>query len=295
MTASVAARATPDCVVCGTPLVVHLAAWLLRCPQCGLRVSRLADDEVTVHTPGAWDEHNAAALAALRRETATRLLDEVARLRPLQNARLLDVGCGPAWFLDAAAQRGLAVAGLEPDGATAETARERGLDVSTGRFPDDAPRGPFDLISFNDVFEHLPAPLTAAQSLAGLLDGRGLVVITAPSRRGFFYRVAETLAACGLAAPLERMWQRGFVSPHLFYYEPATLDALFARCGYQCVRGFELPSVARPGLWERIVEGRRMPRALAALIFVGCWLVIPLLHRLPADIVVRIYSRTTNA
>lgn len=292
MTGLPAARATPDCVVCGAALVTHLQSWLLRCPRCELRVSRLADEPVTDVTPGAWDEHNAAALAELRRETATRLLDEIATLRDLTDTRLLDVGCGPAWFLDAAARRCRAVAGLEPDDATAALARARGLAVTSGRFPDDAPRGPFEVVSFNDVFEHLPAPLDAAASLAALLSDDGLVVITAPSRRGFFYRVAETLARCGLHAPLERLWQRGFVSPHLYYYEPATLDALFARFGYRCARAFELPSVARPGLWARIVEGRRMPTALAALIYLGCWLLIPLLHRLPADIVVRIYTRT---
>jgi len=291
MTHTAGARATPECVVCGTRLVAHLETWLLRCPSCGLRVSRLGEEPVTAHTPGAWDEHNAAALAALRQETARRLLDEVAALRDLRDTRWLDVGCGPAWFLDAARQRCLSVAGLEPDDATAARARARGLVVTSGRFPDDAPVGPFDVVSFNDVFEHLPAPTQAAASIAARLSAQGLVVITAPSRRGFFYRLAEMLARCGLDAPLERMWQRGFVSPHLYYYDPRTLDALFARHGYRCVRDLELPSVARPALWARIVEGRRMPTALAALIYLGCWLLIPLLHRLPADIVVRIYAR----
>ena len=288
-------RATPDCVVCGAPLVAHLTAWLLCCPRCALRVSRLAEEPITAHTAGAWDEHNAAALATLRQQTANRLLDELTTLRDLRESRLLDVGCGPAWFLDAAVRRCRAVAGLEPDEATAAKARSRGLDVHSGRFPDDAPLGPFDVVSFNDVFEHLPEPLEAAASLGGLLSERGLVVITAPSRRGFFYRLAEGLARCGLVAPLERLWQRGFVSPHLYYYDPTTLDALFDRYGFKCQRSFELPSVARPGLWARIVEGRRMPVALAALIYVGCWLLIPLLHRLPADIVVRIYARTPSA
>lgn len=291
MSEPMAAGAAPACVVCGALLARHLEDWLLRCPRCDLRVSRLGEEVVTAHTPGAWDEHNAAALADLRQQTATRLLDEIAALRDLAHTRLLDVGCGPAWFLEAASRRCLRVAGLEPDDATAAQARGRGLDVTSGRFPHDAPLGPFDVVSFNDVFEHLPAPLEAVASLATLLSEAGLVVITAPSRRGFFYRVAETLARCGLSAPLERLWQRGFVSPHLFYYEAATLDALFARFGYRCVRGFELPSVARPGLWARIVEGRRMPIPLAALIYLGCWLLIPLLHRLPADIVVRIYTR----
>lgn len=291
MTTEVGARATSDCVVCGTALVAHLQVWLRRCPHCGLRVSSLHDDKVSVFTPGAWDKHNAAALGALREQTATRLLDEIANVTALHEVRLLDVGCGPAWFLQAARLRCASVAGLEPDGAVAAQARAGGLAVSSGRFPEHAPAGPFDVVSFNDVFEHLPSPAVAAARLVPLLSKAGVVVITAPSCRGFFYRVAEWLARGGLTAPLERMWQRGFVSPHLYYYEPATLDALFARHGLRCVRGFELPSVSRAGLWARIVAGRRMPRAMAALIYLGCLLVLPLLQRLPADIVVRIYAR----
>jgi SAM-dependent methyltransferase len=292
MTDGVSARATPGCVVCGTSLVAHLAVWLKRCPRCGLRASSLAEDVVSAHTPGAWDEHNAAALAALREQTAQRLLDELAQLTALREIHLLDVGCGPAWFLAAAQGRCASVIGLEPDAASAAQARQRGLAVSHGRFPEQAPDGPFDVVSFNDVFEHLPAPALAAASLERLLSERGLVVITAPSRQGFFYRIAERLARCGVNAPLERMWQRGFVSPHLYYYEPATLDALFTRHGFQCVRGFELPSVSRSGLWARIVEGRRLPLMFAIVIYLACRLLLPVLHLLPADIQVRIYARS---
>ena len=291
MTDGASAPATPGCVVCGTPLVAHLADWLKRCPCCGLRVSSLAEDVVSVHTPGAWDEHNAAALAALREQTALRVLDEISRLTPLHKVRLFDVGCGPAWFLNAARERCASVAGLEPDAASAAQASARGLAVTHGRFPEHTPPGPYDVVSFNDVFEHLPAPELAAASLAGLLSEQGLVVITAPSRQGVFYRVAELLAAWRIKAPLERMWQRGFVSPHLYYYEPATLDALFVRQGLRCVRGFALPSVSRTGLWARIIEGRRLPRVFATLIYLGCQLLLPVLHRLPADIQVRIYAR----
>lgn len=291
MSEAVSARARPACVVCGTPLVAHLAVWLMRCPRCGLRASSLAEDMVNPLTPGAWDEHNAAALATLREQTALRVLDEIAELRALRTVHLLDVGCGPAWFLKAAQTRCASVTGLEPDESSAAQARARGLAVSHGRFPEQAPAGPFDVISFNDVFEHLPEPAPAAASLVALLSEQGLAVITAPSRQGFFYGVAELLARCGLMAPLERMWQRGFVSPHLFYYEPATLDALFGLHGLHCVRGFELPSVSRSGLWARIIEGRRTPIVFAALVYLGCRLLLPVLHRLPADIQVRIYAR----
>lgn len=291
MSDAVAARGAPPCVACGAPLVVHLEIWLLRCPRCGLRASTLADDAVDAHTPGAWDARNARAFTALRDATARRLLDEIAALLPLTGKRLLDVGCGPAWFIAAAGARGVHALGLEPHAPTAAEARARGLEVLTGRFPDDLPDGIFDVITFNDVFEHLDDPDRALASLRDCLAQDGLVVVNAPSRGGMFYRVAELLARTGWTAPLERLWQRGFVSPHLFYFDAASLDALFGRAGFTLRRRFSLPTLARAGLWGRIRAGGRLPLPLAALVWGGCQLVLPLLALLPADIVVQVYAR----
>lgn len=291
MSDAVAARGAPPCVACGAPLVSHLQTWLQRCPRCGLRASTLAADPVDAHTPGAWDARNARAFTALRDATARRLLDELAGIVPLAGRRLLDVGCGPAWFIAAARARGLDALGLEPHAPTAAEARARGLEVLTGRFPDDLPAGVFDVVTFNDVFEHLAEPDSAIVSLRDCLAEEGLVVVNAPSRGGVFYRAAEVLARAGWTAPLERLWQRGFVSPHLFYFDAASLDALFGRAGFSLRRRFSLPTLARAGLWGRIRAGGRLPLPLAALVWAGCQLALPLLAVLPADIVVQVYAR----
>jgi SAM-dependent methyltransferase len=238
---------------------------------------------------GAWDEDNARALDALRRHTASRLLDALAELRPLPGLRLLDIGCGPGWFLGAAGERGVVARGVEADGAMAQRARAAGLVVATGLFPAAVARECYDAISMNDVFEHLPDPLAAVAELDGQLAANGLLLLNLPTRRGAFYRMAEALARLGIAAPLARLWQRGFVSPHRYYFDADALDRLLATRGFRCVRAFTLPSIMARGLWARVTEDRRLPIPVAALIYCGALLYLPLQRWLPADIMVRIY------
>jgi len=283
--------ALTPCPVCGGRFVRHAVAWLLRCERCALRAMPADGASATL---GVWDEENARALDALRRDTATRLLDALAGLSPLPGLRLLDIGCGPGWFLRAAGERGVVARGVEADAAMAQRARAAGLVVASGVFPAAVADDRYDIISLNDVFEHLPDPVAALADLHGRLASNGLLLLNLPSRQGTFYRLAEGLARLGMSAPLARLWQRDFVSPHRYYFDADALDRLLATRGFQCVRAFTLPSISVRGLWARVTEDRRLPRPVAALIYCGALLYIPVQRWLPADIMVRIY-RSANA
>src|SRR5690349_8303900 len=146
------------CPVCGRAMAGGRRAWLLLCRACGFRRSTLVpaigDDRVA----GAIDEDlRAAALERLRRDNFERLLDRLCRRIEPRGANLLDIGCAHGWFLEAAARRGFAVAGLEPDPGVAARAAAAGHAVRPGIFPDHVPADRrFDVLVFNDVFEHLP-------------------------------------------------------------------------------------------------------------------------------------------
>lgn len=101
-----------------------------------------------------------------------------------EDAKILDVGCGEgAITLLVSGGRTERVLGLEPDPARAAAARAQGLNVVTG-FADEAflaEHGPFDVILFTDVLEHLPAPgemLTLV--MKGLRPG-GLIIASVPN------------------------------------------------------------------------------------------------------------------
>lgn len=136
------------CEACGAAMRKK-KTWLYRCEACGFFASTLHPAQGT-GVPG---------LEELRRFNFEIMLDRLEEMRPLAGTQILEVGSAWGWFLEAAQRRGAKVQGIEPEAATAELARRHGLDVETGFFPADLrDRGPYDMIIFNDVFEHLPHP-----------------------------------------------------------------------------------------------------------------------------------------
>lgn len=278
-------RTGSPCPACGTALVPHAPHWRARCGRCGLWASSLDDPALNGATPHGWDVATEAAMAPVRERAATSLCTQLVDAGLLgAGTRLLDVGCGPGWFLRAAAARGATVRGLEPDARVAAASRAGGLAVDTGCFPGDIAGGPFDLVSFNDVFEHLPAPRPALAAVRACLAADGVLLLTLPSSRGAFHRFADLLARLGIESPLERLWQKGFESPHLWYFDADNLLALTAAEGFRPVWQGSLPSVSGAGLWGRIRAGGGQSVPAAAVIWLGVALLLPLLRRLPSDI-----------
>ncbi|HEX6137905.1 MAG TPA: class I SAM-dependent methyltransferase, partial [Casimicrobiaceae bacterium] len=119
------------------------------------------------------EEQREAALEPLRRRNFETVLERLAACGAVRG-ELLDVGCAHGWFLDAARRRGYVASGIEPDAAIAAQAVRRGHTVTHGRFPQALPAGVrFDVIVFNDVFEHLPDPRGALGAVHAALRPGG--------------------------------------------------------------------------------------------------------------------------
>jgi len=99
---------------------------------------------------------------------------------------ILDVGCGPGFALDAARHAGLETFGMELSRSAAAAAVKRGHTV----FPvlldnlDSVWEGKFDLISLNQVLEHVPNPVELLLCCIRFLSPRGAIAITVPSATG---------------------------------------------------------------------------------------------------------------
>jgi SAM-dependent methyltransferase len=268
------------------------ADWCLSCRACGFLKSTLSPN---IGDPSASrildEERREIALVTLREKNFERILDRLASLaRPSQRV-LLEVGCAHGWFLDAATRRGYEAHGIEPDAPIAALAMSKGHDVRIGYFPDALGPGlSYDFIVFNDVFEHLPDPRAAMEACRQRLRPHGLLVLNLPSSMGVFFRTAAVLARCGISWPYERMWQKGFPSPHLSYFHPGALTQLAERVGFEEVYRGTLASLDHRGLWQRL----RMDRDSSFPAAVLTWLVVkaanPLLGLLPADIALQIYA-----
>jgi SAM-dependent methyltransferase len=162
------------------------------------------------------------ALAGALRKTNRKRVRRLRRLLP-DATRLLDVGCGPGFFLTEAARGGLEVRGLEVSPFAAGYGRARhGLNIACG--PIDAAHLPhrdtsFDLITLWDVIEHLPAPADALALLAERLSPGGVLA----------------LSTGDVASPVARLsgrrWHLYNLPEHLWFFNARSLGMLLERAG----------------------------------------------------------------
>jgi SAM-dependent methyltransferase len=258
--------------------------WAARCPDCGTWASSLepkinAPNEHVASGTEIDTEARIAGLERLRRENFRDVLDRIGTQVPLDGARLLDVGSAHGWFLEEASARGVRATGVEPEEDVAAGPIGRGLDVRLGFFPDALDEDEkFDVVTFNDVLEHIPDAGATLAACARVLRPGGILSINIPNADGLGYRVATGAARVGVRGPFERFWQYGLPSPHCHYFTRAGLTRLVADSGFAVAGVGALSAISRDGLWERVHTFRRTTPASVAG-FAALWAAAPVLNR----------------
>ena len=159
--------------------------------------------------------------------------DDVLPYVPRDLGRVLEVGCGRGGFghsLRALLGADALLIAVEPVESQAAIARLGGAfdRVHTGYFPDDLPEteGPFDLICFNDVLEHLVDPWAVLRACAAHLTEDGRILAAIPS-----IQHGPTVARL-----LRGRWDyedTGILDrTHLRFFTRATMLDLFNSTGY---------------------------------------------------------------
>ena len=115
---------------------------------------------------------------------------------PLQNARVLDIGCGGGLFLSLLKEQGADVLGIELSDSRAQYAKTRhGLEIHKRPIEDDFWRrdraGRFEAVTLWDVIEHVNYPFQTVQSAADILKPGGFLLIDTPCRDSFYHRFGE--------------------------------------------------------------------------------------------------------
>ena len=117
------------------------------------------------------------------REASSRAARLSGFLKP--GATVLDVGCGTGEFLNVAKQAGCDVTGIEPGEAYARFARsEYGLEVINAPWQQaDLPLASFDVVTCQQVVEHLRDPMAAIAAMVAWLKPGGALYISVPDMR----------------------------------------------------------------------------------------------------------------
>lgn len=99
---------------------------------------------------------------------------------------VLDLGCGPGFALDAAKRAGLETYGIELSRTAAAAAAQRGHTIFPVLLENMEPawEGKFDLISLNQLLEHVPDPVGLILQCVRFLSARGVIAIAVPGATG---------------------------------------------------------------------------------------------------------------
>lgn len=217
------------------PLLVARNTPIYRCRGCGLATwDWPAFDPPAFYDASYWRSTSVSkgyadyfALAAAQGRTHRQRLRWIRRhLRcAARRPRLLDAGCGPGFFVQAAVQAGFVAAGVEVSESAVQYARdELSQQVWQGHVrPADLRGGPYDVVTLWDVIEHLPDPAAALAAVARVLPLGGLLALS-------------TGDLSSLAARLSgRHWHLFTLPEHLWFFTRDSLRRLLRRCGFEPV------------------------------------------------------------
>ena len=244
---------------------------MVRCPQCGLQWWDFsAIDTAALYGPEYFKGSNGEgyddyyALQAAMEHTGRRRLRRTQKILGLGSGRLLDVGCGPGFFLNVARSAGWTVEGIEISKAASAYARQTlqlpvlQAEIEIGLVPPST----FDLVTMWDVIEHVPDPLRAFKAAADALrPGGGLVLTTGD-------------VDSAVAKLSGERWHLYNLPEHFYFHTERSLRSLAEQAGFRPVAVRREPMVVSLSYAiERITRsyfqgvGRQLSRWAPSLLF----------------------------
>jgi len=280
-----------NCAICESELSSAQRPFHFICKSCKYEKSNLLQTINLHSTHKLIDEAvRKTGLKELRIRNFKSILTNIKALKS-SGGTLLDVGSAHGWFLDTV-KNDFEAYGIEPDEAMSEVGNIHSR-VRVGFFPyilNDEDK--FDVIVFNDVFEHIPDIESVIVACRKHLNIDGLLVLNLPNSNGIFYRVAKLFSKMGYNSFFDRMWQHNLPSPHLHYFNLKNLTKFLSKNGFAVMKAGELSTIQLSGLYSRISYVGDIGFVRSILIYLAVVILLPVLKILPSDIFWIISTKT---
>lgn len=251
-----------SCPICASTM--HHRGEYARCDSCDYWASSLPHDVQSTAAPDT--EYELVSYEHTRKANYAAILDLLAK-RHSAGSRLVELGCADGLFLKMATERGYTVLGIEPN-TKMMNGNPFAQPIRQGFFPDVLDAGDrFDIIALNCVFEHVPDVDALIEAFKRHLAPGGSVMVNVPVSSGFMFKLSRALYSARVRYPFDRIWQKGFVSPHLHYFAKDNLARLFERHGMRLVGDTKLALFSLGGIYKRLSldPNIRFAQRLAAL------------------------------
>lgn len=284
------------CIICKDYLTNKVTKWSFYCDKCNYwgadLVTNISDDKDHIFNNLRKDEKFISHLDSIRIENFNKILAYIDS-QIGSNKTILDVGCASGLFMEMAEKKGHKITGVEPNPLMYRAAMSRNLNVINGYFPDNLNYNTrFDIIIFNDVFEHIPDVNHILLSCYEYLSNQGRLIINIPNSDGIIFRISKILTKYDHFGLWNRLWQTMFYTPHLHYFNPSSLELLVGNHKFKVIlKEDKLESLSLKGLWERVSIDTTNSFSKNLIAYLGIVLLYPFIKLLPRDSFFAVYSK----
>ena len=215
-----------NCILCNSDSLLKIKGYeqhfLVKCKSCKfVFCERIpSKEELEEHYKGYGRNDYLSPITIKRYHE---ILDSFEPYR--KNNKLIDVGCGIGYFLEAAKERGWEVYGTEFTEKAIQICSQKGIKMKKGILdPKNYMPEEFDIITSFEVIEHINNPIHELNSFHKLLRKGGLVYVTTPNFNSLLrYR-------------LKSSYNNICYPEHLSYYTPKTLKKVFTSLGFMTIK-----------------------------------------------------------
>lgn len=192
---------------------------LWKCQSCGFIQCTDLDEVVKFYED--LEDHEYENTRKERKLQEERLIKLLKKYK--DSGTLLDIGAGSGIMVEAALEMGFKAEGIEPSRWLQENARKLDLPVHQGIFPHPETPGPYDVITFVDVIEHITHPAKLLNEIHKALDEEGVFVLVTPDVSSLAARILKY-----------KWWHYRFA--HIGYFNQKNLRILLDKTGFELIK-----------------------------------------------------------